>query len=309
MNRFCLEFLARLRPITHRVFLIFVGFYCVCLPAWGETLHLGTIGYSIGDEIRDFMPLARYLAANLRADGVNDVKVAVAGSIAEMAALMRSAKVDLFIDSAFPSMALNQLAGSKFLLRRWKRGVREYRSLIFTKNDSGLRQLSDLKGKTIAFEEAYSSTGYFFPKVALLKAGLKVAAKKDASDPVAPTEVGYVLSNDDENTMLWVLRGLLIAGATDDVTFVRRARSKIDELRILYESAPMPRQLVSYRQDLAENVIRKLRETLLSMDKSDAGKTALMEFQRTAKFDLVPEEFHGFVSQSAPFLRRELGLK
>ena len=282
---------------------------CVCRPASAETLHVGTIGHSPADEIRDFLPLAGYLAMTLKAEWVGDVKVVVAGSLAEMVALTRAAKVDLFIDRSFPSMALNKLTGSRFLLRRWKRGVGEYRSLIFTRKDSSLRQLADLKGKTIAFEEPFSSTGYFFPKLALVKAGLKLAAKREASDPVAASEVGYVFSNDDENTMLWVLRGLLSAGATDDLTFVKRARSRINELGILYESAPIPRHFVSYRPGLAENLVAKIKETLLSMDKSEAGKTALMKFQQTAKFYPVPDEFNDFVLRSAPFLRRELGLK
>src|SRR5262245_28174748 len=281
----------------------------VCLPASAETLHLGTIGQSPADEIRDFLPLANYLAVALKTEGVNDVRVVVAESLTEMATLMRGAKVDLFIDSTFPSMALNQLAGSKFLLRRWKRGVAEYHSLIFTRKDNGLRQLAHLKGKTIAFEEPFSSSGYFFPKLALVQAGLKLAAKKEASDPVAGGEVGYVFSNDDENTMLWVLRGRVIAGAIDDLTFVKKARTRINELEILHQSAPIPRQFVSYRQDLTENFIAKIRETLLSMDKSDAGRIALIKFQNTAKFDRIPDEVNDFVSRSVPFLRRELGLK
>ncbi len=286
-----------------------VAVCCVCHPASADTLHVGTIGQSPAHEIRDFLPLAHYLAMTLKTEGVGDVKVVVAESLAEMAALTRAAKVDLFIDSAFPSMALNQLTGSKLLLRRWKRGIGEYRSVIFTRKDSGLRQLTDLKGKTIAFEELFSSTGYFFPKLALVQAGLKLAAKREASDPVAVGELGYVFSNDDENTMIWVLRGRLGAGAIDDSTFVKKARTRINELEILYESAPIPRHFVNYRQGLPENLIAKIKETLLSMDKSEAGKTALMKFQKTAKFDPVPDEFNDLVSRSAPFLRRELGLK
>jgi phosphonate transport system substrate-binding protein len=282
---------------------------CVCRHAWAETLHVGSIGRSPAEEIRRFSPLAGYLSMTLKAEGIDDVKVVVAGSLAEMAALMRAAKIDLYIDSAFPSMALNQLAGSKFLLRRWKRGVGEYRSVIFTRKDSGFRQLADLKGKTIVFEELFSSTGYFFPKLALVQAGLKLAAKREASDPVAAAQVGYVFSNDDENTMVWVLRGQVSAGATDDWTFEEKAGSRINELEILYESAPIPRHIVSYRNGLAESLIAKIKETLLSMHRSAAGKRALMKFQQTSKFDLIPDEFNELVSRSAPFLRRELGLK
>jgi phosphonate transport system substrate-binding protein len=286
-----------------------MAFCFLCRHAWAETLHIGTVGGSPTEEMRDFLPLTRYLSMALMAEGLEDVKVVVAGSLAEMAALTRAAKIDLYIDSAFPSMALNQLAGSKFLLRRWKRSVGEYRSVIVARKDSGLRQLTDLKGKMIVFEELFSSTGYFFPKLALFQAGLKLVAKRDTSDPVAPGQVGYAFSNDDESTIVWVLRGRASAGATDDSTFEEKAGSRINELEILYESAAIPRQIVSYRSGLAPNLIAKIKETLLTMDRTAAGKRALAKFQQTAKFDLIPDEFNDLVSRSAPFLRQELGLR
>jgi phosphonate transport system substrate-binding protein len=286
-----------------------VALCCAGRNAWGATLHVGTLGASPMEEIRDFLPLARYLSMALSSEGVDDVKVVVAESLAEMAALTHAAKVDIYIDSAFPSMALNQLGGSKFLLRRWKRGVAEYRPVIVTRKHSGLRQLTDLKGKVIAFEDLFSSTGYFFPKLALQQAGLKLAAKRHAADPVAADQVGYVFSNDDETTTAWVLRGWVSAGATDDSTLQEKARSRIDELEILHESAPIPRHIVSYRSGMARSLIAKVKETLLAMDKSAAGKRALAKFQQTSKFDVIPEEFNDLVSRSAPFLRKELGLK
>jgi phosphonate transport system substrate-binding protein len=280
-----------------------------CQPAWAETLHLGSIGHSPANEIRNFSPLVRYLGMALETEGVDDVKVVVAGSIPEMAALIRAAKVDLYIDSAFPSMALNQLAGSRFLVRRWKHGVGEYRSVIFTGKNSGLSRLAHLNGRTIAFEEPFSSSGYFFPKLVMLQGGLKLAAKREPSDPVAATQVGYVFSSDDENTIMWVLRGRVGAGATDDFTLQEKAASKVNELQTLYQSAPIPRQIVSYRHGLADNLIVKIKDTLLGMDKSVAGKRALAKFQQTSKFDLIPNEFNDIVSAAAPFVRQELGLK
>jgi phosphonate transport system substrate-binding protein len=106
-----------------------------------------------------------------------------------------------------------------------------------------------------------------------------------------------------------VLRGRASAGAIDDLAFEEKEGSRINELEILYESAPIPRHIVSYRNGLAEKLIAKVKETLLSMDKSVTGKKALAKFQRTSKFDLIPDEFNDIVSRSAPFLRHELGVK
>jgi phosphonate transport system substrate-binding protein len=277
--------------------------------ALAETLHIGSIGRSPADEIKDFLPLVRHLKESLKGDGIEDVKVVVNGSIQEMSSAMRTGKVDLYIDSAFPSMALAQLAGSKFLVRRWKRGIGEYRSVIFARKESALSKLSDLKGRIIAFEEPYSSSGYFFPKLALVQTGLKLVAKKEVSDVVAAAEIGYVFSDADENTMLWVVRNKVIAGATDHQTYVKQARAHIKDLAIVHESAPIPRHILSYRHGLADKLVAKIQDILLAMDRSEAGKMALLEFQQTAKFDPIPIEFTELVSKSASFVRQELGLK
>jgi phosphonate transport system substrate-binding protein len=255
------------------------------------------------------MPLARYLSEVLKSVGIEDVKIVVAASIPEMAALMRAGRVDLHIDSAFPCMATSNLAGSKFLLRRWKRGIGEYRSVIFAKKENGIAKLADLKGRTIAFEEPFSSSGYFFPKLALVQAGLKPAGKRESSDAVAGGEVGYVFSNADENTMAWVLRDRVSAGATDHQQYVKHARTNLKDLVILQESAPIPRHILSYRQGLAGKLVVRIKESLLAMNKSESGKETLLAFQRTTKFDPIPPEFNELVSRSAPFMRQELGLK
>jgi phosphonate transport system substrate-binding protein len=277
---------------------------------WGDALRIGSIGYLPADEIRDFLPLARYLSEPLKTAGVEEVRVIVAGSISEMAGFMRSGKVDLYIDSVFPSMIVSELTGSRFLLRRWKRGIGEYRAVIFCKNDASISKLTDLRGKTVAFEEPFSSSGYFFPKLALLRAGLRPVPKRESSGgSVAAGDVDYVFSNADENTMAWVLRGRVNAGATDHQTFAKEARGHIKDLTILYESAPITRHLLSYRDGLSENLVGKIKQILLAMDKSASGKKALLEFHQTSKFDPVPLGFADIVSKSAPFLRQELELK
>ncbi len=271
-----------------------------------ETLHIGSIGKSPADDVRDFLPLVQYLARSLKDGGVNEVKTIVARSMAEMAAFVRAGKVDFYIDSAFPSMVVGELTGSKLLLRRWKRGMGAYRSVIFAKKESAMSKLADLQGKIIAFEEPFSSSGYFFPKLALAQAGLKPVVKQAASDRVGANEVGYLFSNADENTMAWVVRSKVIAGATDHQTYVNQARANIKDLALLYESAPIPRHLVSWRPGLSDKLVMKVKEILLAMDKSEAGRNALAEFQQTTRFDAIPPQFSELVSKSAPFLRQEL---
>jgi phosphonate transport system substrate-binding protein len=196
---------------------------------WAGVLHIGSISSEPRDEMKRLLPLAHYLAQQLQSEGIDHGKVVVADSIPRMAALLQEGKVDLYLDSPYPVVAVSHLAGSQLLLRRWKRGVGDYHTVIFARQESSVSQLEELKGKMIALERPFSTTGYFLPKMILVQKGLHVVPKSGATDPVGPDEVGYVFSGSDESTMVWVLRKKLQAGAMDNHSFLREAREYLHE--------------------------------------------------------------------------------
>ncbi len=279
------------------------------LVTWAKPIRMGSISTEPAAEIKTFLPIAAYLAKQLQSDGFDQGKVLVARSMPEMAAFLKEGKVDLYIDSPFPSLAVSRLSGSKFLLRRWKKGIGEYHSVIFATKESAINRLEDLKGKMIALEEPFSSSGYFFPKMALMQEGLKLVSKKEASDPIGPGEVGYIFSLEDENTMVWVLRGKVMAGAMDNQKYPKEARGKLDSLKIIYKTSSFPRQIVSYRADLPSKLVARIKEILLKMDQSEEGKKALQDFERTTKFDELPDQSMAYLLKLQKSVDSELGLK
>jgi phosphonate transport system substrate-binding protein len=260
-------------------------------------------------EVEKFLPLARYLAKELQAEGIDHGEVIVAGTMPQMATFLREGKVDLYLDSPFPSLAVRRLSGSKFLLRRWKKGLGEYRSLIFVRSENGDRRLEDLKGKIIAFEKPYSSTGYFLPKMAFAQAGLKLVLKQDATDPSGPDEVGYVIAGSDENIMVWVLRGKVSAGVMDHQNYQRYAKGSLNRLAVIYESAAMPRQIVSYRASLPPSLVARIKHILISMEQSEAGRKALQEFEETTRFDELSDQALAPLLRMRPLIDAELGVR
>jgi len=288
----------------------FAGLFSL-LPVltWAGPIHIGSISTKPASELKKFLPFATYLAQELGSQGVDQGKVVVAQSIPQMAAYMREGRVDLFIDSPFPALAVSRLSGSRLLLRRWKKGIPEYRTIIFVRHDSGIQRLADLKGKMIALEEPFSSSGYFIPKLVLFQAGLKPTPKTDSSEAVGPGEVGYVFSGDDESTMVWLLRGKVMAGATDDRTFLKEARGNMGSLRILHKSSPFPRHIVSHRADLSPQLVTRIREVLLKMDQSEEGKKALRGFELTTKFDEIPAEAMASLLKAGRLIDLEVGAR
>ena len=280
-------------------------------PSFGlaEPLVVGSIHHEVAAEIKKFLPLADYLGKHLQSEGVNQAKIVVAKDISQMGTLLRERKVDVYIDSLFPSVGANLISGSKFLLRRWKRGRPEYRSVIYLKKDSNLRRVEDLKGHTLAFEEPFSSSGYFLPKTALVKKGLKLVPKSDPTKAIGPEEIGYVFSLHDENTVAWVLREKVTAGATDDYRYERQRHRYPNSLEVIHTTSSFPRHLVSYRADLAPRLVTKIKELLIQMDQSQEGRSALKEFEHTTKFDELPSSSTAQILKMRKFVAAELRLR
>jgi phosphonate transport system substrate-binding protein len=254
--------------------------------AWAGPLFIGSVGRDPAKEMKKFLPLTEYLGSRLRTEGIDEVKIVVAPSMERMAELVRSGKVDLYIDSPFPSLYLQQFTNSKFLARRWKEGVSEYHSIIFVRKDSLITQLGELKGKTIGFETPYSSTGYFLPKIDLLQKGLLLVESKTA----VPNRLAYQFTDSDKNTMVWVLRDKVAAGAMDMNKYLELTKEEPGRLRVMDKSISIPRHIVSHRADLGASLVGRIKAVLFAMDQSEEGRKALADFERTSKFDELPAQ-------------------
>jgi phosphonate transport system substrate-binding protein len=274
---------------------------------WARPISIGSIHLEPAAEVKRFWPLARYLANQLQSEGIDQGRVVVAQGVLQMAAFLREGKVDVYFDSPLTSVAVWRLSGSKFLLRRWKKGVGEYRTVIFARKDSGISRLEDLQGKIIAFEEPFSSSGYLLPKMVLVEQGFKLVPQQAATDSVEPDKVGYVFSYNDESTIIWVLRGKVVAGAIDNYSFLQQAKGTLENLTIIYETFPIPRHVVSYRADLPYNLVEKIKEVLLQMDQQEEGRKVLQEFEKTIKFDEIPNQAMLPLLKSITFIEAEFG--
>jgi phosphonate transport system substrate-binding protein len=257
--------------------------------AQARELVIGSINANPSDEMKDWLPFARYLAKHLEKDGITGGKVVVARDSKEMASFLKSGKVDLYIDSPLIATDVASASGSKLLLRRWKKGSSEYTSVVFARQDAGLRSLADLKGKVVAFEKESSSTGYLLPWLELQHAGLTVVPMGAGELAPPAGQVGYRFSGADRNTVAWVLFRRAAAGATSRNDFDKIDEDRRVQLTVIAETAPIPRHVVSYRGDLPPALVARIKDVLLAMDKADDGREVLSKFERTTKFDEIPK--------------------
>ena len=259
------------------------------IPAASGVIVLSEISNQPSETIEAFQPLADYLAANLGDVGISIGEVKVAPDLETMAAWMESGEVDLYFDSPYPALIVSTESGAQPILRRWKGGVSEYHSVFFALEDSGLRALEDAQGQMVAFEEVYSTSGYMLPLSYLVEAGLNPAMKPDTDAAVGEDEIGYVFSDDDDNTIQWVISGRVAVGVVDNETYMEIPEETREQLTILAETENLPRHLVVASPAMDAEVVAAVTDLLTGLDEAEDGASVLESFEETAQFDEFPQ--------------------
>ncbi|WP_426556762.1 phosphate/phosphite/phosphonate ABC transporter substrate-binding protein [Dapis sp. BLCC M172] len=255
-----------------------------------DTIVIADISNNPSKKIKRYQPLADYLAEELGQFGVKQGDVEIASDLDEMANFLKSGIVDIYFDSPYPAMIISDMSGAKPILRRWKGGVPEYYTVIFTMKDRGIKSLEDLKGKMVGFDEISSTSGYMLPAGMLIEAGVNPQEKRTATSNVSADEVGYVFTDDDENTIQWVISGKVAAGAIDIGTFMEIPEASRQAMLVLGESDKVARHVALVRADLKPEMVEAIKTILIQMDKTAEGQEVLKKFEKTAKFDNFPPE-------------------
>lgn len=255
----------------------------------GTVIVFGDITDDPGEVIEGTQPLADYVAARLGDYGITEGQVKIAASADEMAQMLENGEVDLYFDSVYPATLISDQTGAQPFLRRWRFGVEEYCAVIFASVESGITSVDELPGHMIALENPYSTSGFAMPAFYLTGEGLSLVGKESNGEPVEEDEVGFVFSYDDENTLQWVLSGLVAAGATDDyhwdVAFPDEVREQLVKLA---DTEGVPRQVAVARPDIDPELLEAVKQILLAAHEDEDGQAALEAFQ-TTRFDEFPE--------------------
>ncbi|GCE31009.1 hypothetical protein KDA_64930 [Dictyobacter alpinus] len=139
-----------------------------------------------------------------------------------------------------------------------------YRSLIFTRADSGITHLVQLKGQTFGFVDPQSASGYLVATFLLQQAGL------DAKTDLKGT---FLFSH--QSVAEAVSKGDVVAGAIAEEEFVYYKKDKgLPPIRLLATSALLSRGPLAVRPGLPLQLEKKLLTALENLHTSDAAEGA-----------------------------------
>jgi phosphonate transport system substrate-binding protein len=258
-------------------------------PVNVKSITLGLVSGTAQKEIEaHFQNFVLYVARRLRSASAVDGEVILVSTPLQMVKPLEQKKIDFYMESPYPTYLINRQGAASLLLRRWKSGMAEYRSLIFSKKDGETSRLEHLPGRMIAFEDPGSTSGYFLPKVFLLQRGFMLTEKSGPDAKVGPKEIGYVFASPDANIVNLVFSKRVAAGAFSDDDYGALDQKKKTDITILAQTDSFPRHLVSVRKDLDDTVKSRLKEILLSMHQDEEGQIIMKKMDNTTRFDLLP---------------------
>ncbi len=250
-------------------------------------LVLGRISDDPRRHHEQLKPLLDYVVPRMRTVGITQGRVLMARDPQQMMSYLRRGKVDWVTETPGTALLLADRAGARPLLLTERSGAREYRSVVFVRRDSGITELSQLLGKTIAFQSPSSTSAYLVPALALRERGLPMGLMVSPLEGREPGSVGYVFANTDANLAAWVHKRLVDAGGFSDQDWdqlQRVSEAFRRDLVVIHTTDPVPRAMELVNGDMPPEVEARLREVLLGASTDPQARDALRQFFRTTGF-------------------------
>lgn len=146
-------------------------------------------------------------------------------------------------------------------------GSASYVGYIIAHKDSQIRDLSDLKGKQIAFVDTKSASGYAYPRMILRRAGIDPNRDLGESFFMGSHNrvIEAVLSND-------VAAGATYSEAIDDA---KKHQLPIDKLVYLAQTELIPKDCLAAGPGMPNDLLANLQQGLLDLAFSQRGKALL----------------------------------
>jgi len=250
-------------------------------------LVLGRISDDPQAHYEQLRPLLDYVVPRMADVGIREGRVLMARDAQQMQSYMRRGRVDWVTETAAAAMALSDRAGARPLLMTERDGVDRYRTIYFVRRDSPVRELADLRGRSIAFQNRSSTSAYYVPANELLALGQRLEVLLSPMDRPGPDSVGYVFGRSELNVSAWVHKRLVDAGAMSNLDWANPQRvppSYRRDFRVIAQSDDYPRALEMVRGDLDAPVRERLREVLLGASEDPDAREALLRFFKTTRF-------------------------
>jgi phosphonate transport system substrate-binding protein len=272
-----------------------------------DVLVLGRISDDPARHSAQLQPLLDYIVPRMADVGVREGRILMARDSQQMASYLRRGRVDWVTETAATGLILAERSGAQILVATERDGVEIYRSVIFVRRDSGIRDLADLRGRSIGLQNPSSTSAYYAPAAAILGGGLPMEILLSPNDRPQSDSVGYLFARSEANITTWVHKRLADAGAYSDIDWnaLRSLPSSFrEDLHVIHRTEPFPRAVEVVRGGMDEQWRTRLRDLLLAAADDPEAREPLAAFFGTTRFLPVEAELEASLLRLADDVRR-----
>ncbi len=160
------------------------------------------------------MAFGEYLTDRLGNEFPTRAEIVMDADLQNIQSAAARGDIDLISETVFSAARLENTGEMEILLLEWKRDVSKYRSALIVRKDSDIHSLADVRGRTIAFEDPGSTSGFFLPYLEIMDSGLDLSPMGVRSrDSMA---VRYTFAGTEVNVVGSVIRGRTDVGANSE---------------------------------------------------------------------------------------------
>lgn len=262
-------------PVFPRSFLV----VCLLLGALSsahaqQTFRVTTIPEEAATEqLRKFGPLVRYLERQL---GTKVEFTPVSDYPAAVEALVNK-QVELVWFGGFTHVQAQIRSGGKIIPVAQREEDSRFRSVFISQAGSGIKALTDLKGKTVSFGSQSSTSGHLMPRSFMLQAGL---------DPERDfRRIAY--SGAHDATIASVVSGRVDAAALDITVwrkFVDEKKVDTAKVNVFYTTPPFYNYNWSVHAEMPAALRERVTKALLDLSMDNAEGKEILTLNRATKY-------------------------
>jgi phosphate/phosphite/phosphonate ABC transporter binding protein len=231
-----------------------------------KVLKVGRIPYLDPRKmVNDHQKILQYLKKELN---IEDARLVLTPNYDELNKFLKEGQIDIAWHGTLNYPQARMTTGAKTILMPKRFNKTSYKGMIVVRSDSNINTIADLKGKSFAFVDKKSASGYFFPKILMLENNID--PDKDIS------RIEYMKKHD--NILYNILYKKFDAGAVyEDARELLKTDEQRAQIKILAKTAEILNEPIMVRSGLDPEFEKKIVEAFLKLNKDNPETAHVIE--------------------------------
>jgi phosphate/phosphite/phosphonate ABC transporter binding protein len=226
---------------------------------------------------RKFYPLLRYLKQQTNLD----IRLVVPGDFTQFEISLKNGETDFALQDPHTYITSANLYNKDELLRTLSMdGGTTHSAVVVVRQDSHIKTLNDLRGKTVMFGPKSSSSKWVAARLLFEENGLNI--NKDLK--------AYSHGGCCEDIAFSVYMKSVDAGVVCDHFLAEHEEKQLElgvegvKIQVIGRTKPVPNRVLSPRKDVSEDIVSKINNALLKLDRKNPEHAKILYRAELGRF-------------------------